>query len=511
MKAKVFFSFMFLSVSMFVCVSHTAAEYERHTQFSLPEGAKARLGKGSLTGNIAYSPDGTRLAVASSIGIWIYDAQTGEELDLFTGNTGPVYSVAFSPDGQTLASGSDDENDKTMRLWDVATGHTIREYEWYTGVYSVAFSPDGQMLAGGSGAGTVLLWGDVEMGNHRTPIKHTSGVNSVSFSPDGKTIASGSRDDTIRLWNVQTGTEMQKLTGHTDDVTSVSFSPDGNTLASGSSDNTIRLWDVADGEEIHKLTGHTSGVNSVSFSPDGKTLASGSSNKILVWDANTREMIRTFTGHTDRVRSVVFSPDGKTLASGSQDNTILLWGITPASPEQEKNIIVQFRLKNGKQVTLYDDPENEDKVVYAFGMPGEKPELEYSGTILAKVSAKFTLWGEGVGNLADLAAVFKRPASDSHWRTWGDEDRDTTAQTIAKAADANESHGFIYASLMTGIIDQSVYIFRAGGWEYIIEGTWGRPVTSDNADYESYSLTVISPKGKIHHFGVEQKENEQGP
>ena len=124
-------------------------------QDHIPEGAKARLGKGRIN-EIAYSPDGTRLAVAGSIGIWIYDAQTGEALDLLSGHTSWIYSVSFSPDGQTLATGSTDD---TVRLWDVNTGDTLRTLTGHTAdVYSVSFSPDGQTLATGSEDGTVLLW-----------------------------------------------------------------------------------------------------------------------------------------------------------------------------------------------------------------------------------------------------------------------------------------------------------------------------------------------------------------
>ena len=164
-------------------------------QWHLPEGAKARLGKGSIS-EIAYSPDGARLAVASGIGIWIYDAATGEALDLLTRYKSHINNVSFSPDGRTLASGSW----KEISLWDVATGRHLRT------------------LRG-----------------------HTSLVDSVSFSPDGRTLASGSWDRTIRLWDVATGVRLRALRGHADVVRSVSFSPDGRTLASGGEDNTIRL------------------------------------------------------------------------------------------------------------------------------------------------------------------------------------------------------------------------------------------------------------------------------
>ena len=330
MKSKMFLRLMFLIVLMFLCVAHTTAEYEPYgkmystdAQLGLPEVAKVRLGKGKITGNVTFSPDGTRLAVASIIGIWIYDAQTGEELDLLIGHTDSVLSVSFSPDGKTIASGS---WDNTIRLWDVDTGDLIRNLIGHTdSVLSVSFSPDGKTIASGSEDNTIRLW-DVSTGDLiRNLTGHTNSVRSVAFSPDGETLASGSDDGTIRLWDVNTGQHKQRLSGHTDGVLSISFSPDGNTLASGSDDGTIRLWDVSTGTFSRMFAMLTSSISSVSFSPDGQTLASGSWHQIRLYDVSTNTHLRTLTGHTDWVWSVSFSPDGQTLASGSYDDTICLW------------------------------------------------------------------------------------------------------------------------------------------------------------------------------------------
>ena len=210
-------------------------------QWHLPNGVKARLGKGRIS-EIQYSPDGTRLAVASSIGIWLYDTSTGQEVDLFAGHIAWVNSVAFSPDGSTLATGN---HDNTIRLWDAKTGAHIRTLHGHTNdVESVAFSLDGTTFASGGLDGTIRLW-DAKMGVHiRTLHGHTNEVESVAFSPDGTTLATGSWDDTIRLWDAETGAHIRTIDGDSWAVYSVAFSPDGTTLASGSSDGTVLLWDL---------------------------------------------------------------------------------------------------------------------------------------------------------------------------------------------------------------------------------------------------------------------------
>ena len=303
-------------------------------QWHLPEGAKARLGKGQID-EIEYSPDGTLLAVASSIGTWIHDAATGQELELLTGHTARIKCVAFSSDGKTLASGGED---RIIRLWDTQTGILRRSLTGHTGsVSSVVFSSDGTSLASGSSDNTIRLW-DTQTGEPQKTLKgHTNGVFSVVFSADGKTLASGSADNTIRLWDVETGTPQKTLNliEFTEEVTEMEmgmemvFSPDGSTLATWAWgwDIPIRLWDAQTGELQKTLKGQERDVvYDMKFSPDGKILASAMDNgTVRLWHAQTGEHHRILTGHKNIVSGVAFSPDGKTLTSGSHDGTLRLW------------------------------------------------------------------------------------------------------------------------------------------------------------------------------------------
>ena len=274
--------------------------------------------------SVSFSPDGTTLASGSADGtIKLWDVATKTDIATLEGHTSWIKSIAFSPDGTTLASGLPGG---TIKLWDVEKRTSIATLEGHSSlVYSVSFSPDGKILASGSNDRTVKLWDVEKRTNIATLAGHTSSVMSVSFSPDGKTLASGALKG-VKLWNIMTRTNTATFEGHTSYVSSVSFSPDGKTLASGAWDNTVKLWDVGTRTNITTLEEHTAPVNSVSFLLDGTTLASGSGDgTVKLWDIATRTNIATIAGHKDGINSVSFSPDGTTLASGSQDGTVKLW------------------------------------------------------------------------------------------------------------------------------------------------------------------------------------------
>jgi WD40 repeat protein len=252
----------------------------------------------------------------------------------FTGHINEVSSVAISPDGQTLVSGS---WDNTIKIWQLDKGQEPRTLTGHSDwVYSIALSSDGQILASGSWDKTIKIW-QLDTGEELHTLRgHSDRVYSVAFSPDGQTLASGSLDKTIEIWRLRKKREKNRwltcwglehtLIRHSSEVSCIAFSPNERTLASGSWDKTIKIWQLNTGEELHTFRGHSDRVYSVAFSPDGQTLASSSSDAIIkIWQLDKQQELCTLTDHSDRVYSVTFSPDGKTLASGSWDKTVKIW------------------------------------------------------------------------------------------------------------------------------------------------------------------------------------------
>ncbi|MDE0637520.1 MAG: hypothetical protein OXI43_16915 [Candidatus Poribacteria bacterium] len=303
---------------------------QSHIRLGLPAGAKARLGKGRIH-QIKYFPDGKRLAVATSIGIWIYDVQTGEVLDLLTGHTEPVTSIVFSPDGETFASGS---KDNTIRLWDTRTSKPKSTYVAYKhqkgvarGVNLLAFSPSGKTLTSNGDIWVIKIW-DLLTGNViQTFSSDVNPLSAMTYSPDGAmllTIGNSEKyESLVEYWDSQTGDHIEDVVIEAN-FNAAAISPDCKILACGGEDP-LQFWDIETGKLLRSYTKWVGNFESMEFSSDGKTLITGSYwDRVDIWDVGTAKLLKSMR-HADTVNSVTYSPDEKTIASGSDDGTIRFW------------------------------------------------------------------------------------------------------------------------------------------------------------------------------------------
>ncbi|NER19840.1 MAG: protein kinase [Symploca sp. SIO1C2] len=305
-----------------------AAVKKSDSQISTLRGKCIHTLKGHLSSvfSVAISPDGKHLASGSfdnTIKLW--DLETGKLLRTLTGHYEPVLTLAFSPNSEILVSGSVDDQ---IKLWDLATGSvklTITDDLDAVVSLAIAISPDGQLLATGGDHQKLKIW-QLSTGKLLNTLSHSRGINTVAFTPDGQMLASGSSDNTVKLWQLSSGELLNTLVGHARDVNSVAISPDGQLLASGSSDNTIKLWNIGRGKLLKTLKGHLDWVRAVVFSPNGQLLISSSTDTtIKLWQVSNGKSVSTLRGHNRDVNSIALSPDGQILVSGSRDRTIKVW------------------------------------------------------------------------------------------------------------------------------------------------------------------------------------------
>jgi WD40 repeat protein/serine/threonine protein kinase len=366
---------------------------------------------------LAFHPDGQRIALACMDLVEIWTVSPPRKVREIRGPTRWIYGLAFSRDGERLATCG---WDKVIRLWDPRTGSPLLTIDKYNGfVNGVAFSPDGTRLASASDDHVVRVW-DTTCGRELLALRgHNLSVTDVAFSPDGKRLASAGEDGSVKLWDALTDRRVT-YREHRGWVTSVAFSPDGERVASGSGDGTVAVWDPATGMRSLNLEGRSGWVNSVAFSPDGRLIASAAEYaEVNLWDRSSGRRLRAFQQLGAYVRAVAFSPDGTLLAActGAHDflpnapGVVFVWNPTTGAE------VLRFRGHSGRVAALAFSPDNQR--IASVGEPGgDRPQS----------SSEILLWRAATGHDVRRLRAPLQPvrclafSPDGRWLASGSED-----------------------------------------------------------------------------------------
>jgi WD40 repeat protein/beta-lactamase regulating signal transducer with metallopeptidase domain len=246
------------------------------------------------------------------------------------GHTSVVNCVVVSRNGKyALSCGNWPESDKTVRMWEIATGKEVRKFTNNKDMkmQTTTFSPDGKYVFAGAGSGIIFQW-DMETGKQvRELIGHKDAVAHLSFSPGGQKMLSSSHDKTLRLWDLDSGREERVFTGHTDWARRAVFLPDGKRIVSGGRDKVIRLWDADSGKQLKQIDHLGAWVESIAVASDGRRVLTGGGKVMRLWDVEGSKLLRSFTGHGEGVTCVALSPDNRTAVSSSYDGTARVWDV----------------------------------------------------------------------------------------------------------------------------------------------------------------------------------------
>lgn len=427
---------------------------------------------------VAFSPDSRLMAGAMTDGnILIWRTSDGQQVGVCHGNGRWIWTVAFSPDGQYLASGCADAH---VRIWDIGDFYIsspttpsgsvlIRKLFGHTNaIFSVAYSPDGKLLASGSADGKICIWQAKDGTLYRTLEQHTAAVFAVAFDPsvtDGRLLASGSRDRTAKIWDTATGEVLHELSGHTDEILSVAYQPSGNYLVTGAWDHTVRIWSTTEGTELAvwdasqgpvlsvachidddtvaaagndhtiylwslatgklklSLQGHFRAIGTLAFAGDGHTFVSGSFDQtIRLWDSQHGYPLRTYHGYANEIQSLTLNADGRYLANANVDQTICIWDAKAAAPDLS---VTPSNLSTQRHSVPHQIIQNDDGPVFCVAFHPEHNLLASAGQ-----SGTIRIWD--VAQAGRLTCELRRShdailslafSADGKWLASGTEDR----------------------------------------------------------------------------------------